>query len=697
MGLPAGAALPPIKCDYCAERFGTHANKARHVQASHKNESRLFGAGTTASVVEFVFGPFGAGGDAPPALLDADAAAAELPTASPPQFALNVDAEAAGEDDGMPALVTDAVDDDGQPPSANLDAADGGPPPLISDTEGDDDEADHRPLRPCAISKDYHDGDSSDGGSSSTSGGTDEMRGAAEYAAFDDIDDFLNPGTGHEVALAAGASMTQHVFFSSTAARIRAYYERLPEASQSVPVVHPSWGVRPTRFNSPALHGALRFALTAGGSGLSDPDQVEYARSLRAVEREAARGSDGQGPVTSAFASDHSFLTATRQEMNRVLAQRNWQLVSIVVGGRTFLYYHRDVLQVGLDALSTATTVSFGANDHAALAGEDGVAAQLARVDLDGDDAGRVRHGSLDSDLYLLEDRSVRRIHGPDARVLGVHLHADEALVSWSGACYMFPVRAAFINVVDGGRRWVTVGYIEHVGKPTEKTPAARVATSDMRNDLFQRCIAVSLRRLVRASETGISAPVAGRGLVRLVPRVLGLVVDQPEERNFYGLMGNQCNFFCSPCLEDRRVSGGLMGIPAVERDVITTLDAQLAAAVVRADDPRPSRRRLLGEQHSALAFVPVLGAVHGLGTGAHNLYRIVSFDLLHVWKLGVLRDLAQRLPSVLAALCRGRSGARLGSVAATLDAVNLRGFHLGRNCKASPAPPGYVDLHWRW
>jgi len=261
----------------------------------------------------------------------------------------------------------------------------------------------------------------------------------------------------------------------------------------------------------------------------------------------------------------------------------------------------------------------------------------------------------------------------------------------------MYPVWAACINVLDGGRRWVTVGDVEPVGKPTKKTFAARVATSDMRNDLFQGCIAMSLRRLIRASETGVLAHVAGHSLVHLVPRVLGLVVDQPEERNFNGPIGNLCNVFFCPCLEDKRVSDGLMGIPAVKRDVVTTFDAQLESVVVRADDPRPSRRRMLGEQHSALALVPALGAVHGLGTGAHTLYRIVSFDLLHAWKLGVLQDLAQRLPSVLAALCRGRSGGRSGSVAQTLDAVNLRGFHLGRNCKAAPAPPGYVSLRWCW
>lgn len=47
----------------------------------------------------------------------------------------------------------------------------------------------------------------------------------------------------------------------------------------------------------------------------------------------------------------------------------------------------------------------------------------------------------------------------------------------------------------------------------------------------------------------------------------------------------------------------------------------------------------------SALPFVPFLGAIHGLGTGDPNLYRIVSFDTLHVWRPGVLRLLAQRLP----------------------------------------------------
>jgi len=141
--------------------------------------------------------------------------------------------------------------------------------------------------------------------------------------------------------------------------------------------------------------------------------------------------------------------------------------------------------------------------------------------------------------------------------------------------------------------------------------------------------------------------------------------------------------------MNDRRVRNALHGIRSVDRDAIAMLDVHLAAAVVRATDPRPSRRRVLGEDYSALAFAPPLDAIHGLGTGALNLYPIASFDVLHVWKLGILRMLAQRLPAVLRDLCRGRGGARYGSVASTMDAINLRGMHLGRNCQASPAPPG--------
>jgi len=240
-----GASLPSTKCDYFSKRFRAGANKARQEQAAHKNESRLSGANTTTTAVELVFGPFGAGVDAPPGFLAANAPAVELPTSLPPRDALKSDAEAAGEDDDLPRHVAGIENDDGQPPFANLKADDGGPPPLMSEKEGDDYEAVPRPPRTCIFPDSNHDDDNSDGDSSSVSGGADVMGRAAEYAAFDDTNNFLNPGGGDEVVLAGGAPMTQHVFFSITAARIRPYNKRLPEASQSMPVVDPSWGCAP--------------------------------------------------------------------------------------------------------------------------------------------------------------------------------------------------------------------------------------------------------------------------------------------------------------------------------------------------------------------------------------------------------------------------------------------------------------------
>jgi len=321
---------------------------------------------------------------------------------------------------------------------------------------------------------------------------------------------------------------------------------------------------------------------------------VRYANSLRLIEMDATRGTTVRGPIVRTFSLPRSFLTATRHEVNRVLAFRKWQRVHISIRNRMYVHYFGDVLQAGLDALRAAKEVSFG--DSAAM----------LELELNADDTSRTRHGTLDSDLYLSEAQHVRRLHGVEARVMGVQLHADEAVVSWSGANYMFPVRATFFNVLDNRGTWVTVGYLQHIAKAVGKTAAARLAVSDARNELT-------------------------RGSMRPVPRIVGLVVDQVEERNFLARMENRCRFFCSLCMEERCMSGARMSLRAINRDVVPTLDAQLTAALVRARDPRPSRCRALGAEHSALAFAPALGAVHGLGTGASNLYRIASFDLLHV------------------------------------------------------------------
>jgi len=716
MAPPAGSSRPAVKCDFCDMTFAHVANLCRHVQMPHGNESRLISfSSPPAHLVSWTFGV----SDSPaPALLDPvpDPVALPLHTVPPPlsisehlkQVAHVAATEMETEDmlEQPPPLMDVANDQlDGlgggsTDQNAKSVADDDEPPPLVDVVDRElahvcdmlgahDTEKAASSHQPMALFQDTdaedtpyngegaHEGDGSCSSGMASDGGSIEL---AEHGAYDDVGDLLGAGLNMLSVGATKALMLQNVFLSSTAARIRAYYEVLPEASMAVPVVNPVWASRPTRFGSPALRDALRFALTAGGSGLSERDQTRYAATLCVAEREMAGGTGAVGCSSAAFPSPRVFLHAVRHVTNRVLAVRRWQQVPITVGAITCTYVFRDIFQAGLDTLATATNVLFGDPDH--------LAAASLQAGSDEDDT-RVRHGSLDSDLYLGEWRDVRRLHGADARLMGVQLHADEAVISWSRACYMFPVRANFINVLDNGGGWTTVGYSEHIHKPIEKTAAARLAVSGAHNDLFYRCTAVSTRTLARASETGMSAPVGGHGIVRLVPRVVGLVVDQVEERRFYALMGNRCRFFCSTCVNDRRVRNALHGIRSVDRDAIAMLDVHLAAAVVRATDPRPSRRRVLGEDYSALAFAPPLDAIHGLGTGALNLYPIASFDVLHVWKLGILRMLAQRLPAVLRDLCRGRGGARYGSVASTMDANNLRGMHLGRNCQASPAPPG--------
>jgi len=58
--------------------------------------------------------------------------------------------------------------------------------------------------------------------------------------------------------------------------------------------------------------------------------------------------------------------------------------------------------------------------------------------------------------------------------------------------------------------------------------------------------------------------------------------------------------------------------------------------------------------------------------------------------KLGVLRVIAQKIPALLKALCKGGL-ARYGSVAKTIVAMNERIRHFGRLIMASLVSPGYV------
>jgi len=504
------------------------------------------------------------------------------------------------------------------------------------------------------------------------------------------------------------------VFQTSTAARISAYYEAMPEATRTRRLVPPSVGQRPSLFDTPLFREALKFALRAGGVGLSQADQRWYvslllmaegsgsaSRCRGARERKRRRQSavdrvvgvtpqgvpttsvstpsdeDGEsdaeveGEIARTFGSKDAFVSAVRGEQRRVLSKLGWEVTPLEVEGVTHHFYSRDLLHVCLDLLRDAA--------HLQLSGE--------RLGL-APDGTRFRSDMLDSDLFLAEEVQVRGRHGALAFVLAVQLFIDEAVVSWSGAHYMFPIRARVLNVRDRAVQWVTVGHVPHVGKPVARTAVARRRASDARNGLLQRCLAVLLRRFVGASQTGVTVHFPGRQTLTAVPRLLGLVADQLGERSVVCLMGNACEFFCSHCVVRRDVAGGPEGVGAPGRDVTAILDAQLDGAITRDRDPKPSLRNQLRTEHSALAFVPAIAAVWGLATDSRQLYAIISLDLLHVWKLGVVRMVTQRFPSFLRVACDG-GDARLGPATDTLEALNLRAWEMGHLNVPSPTPPG--------
>lgn len=99
------------------------------------------------------------------------------------------------------------------------------------------------------------------------------------------------------------------------------------------------------------------------------------------------------------------------------------------------------MLQCGKDALRDAEDVQL-----------------LGEAMAPGADGSKRRTHTLNSDIFLKEQASVRSIHGAGARVMGTVLHADEAVISWNGGNYVYPVRVQFVNVRDGGGIWVTVG-----------------------------------------------------------------------------------------------------------------------------------------------------------------------------------------------------------------------------------------------
>lgn len=183
------------------------------------------------------------------------------------------------------------------------------------------------------------------------------------------------------------------------------------------------------------------------------------------------------------------------------------------------------------------------------------------------------------------------------------------------------------------------MAYLPHLKPRHAQTRAEEDKLRVLRNQLQQRCLAVLLDNFIVASRDGETVFLKQHGTYTVFPRVCLYVADLPEERHILGLMLNQCRRMCSHCLTTKdRV--GSANVDVRKRSVAATLALQLEAALLF--DARKGTRKIqqIAEEHSASPFLPVLGAVHGLGTGTMALYAVIGFDNLHVRGLSPIRFL---------------------------------------------------------
>lgn len=201
-------------------------------------------------------------------------------------------------------------------------------------------------------------------------------------------------------------------------------------------------------------------------------------------------------------------------------------------------------------------------------------------------------------------------------------------------AHYIYRVRIRFPNVRTGKDGWLTIGYIPFFKPRHAATQADKTRLRIVRDSLLQRCFAVMLDSLIGASEDGVYVTLGSHGTMLAIPRVVLYAADQPEQSHVLGRQGNACRFPCSACSTTRHFQADRRALGR-RRDVVGILRLQLEGAMLQDQGKVVTRIKKIDKHCSALPFMPVLGAFHGLGTGTLMLYSTFGFHMLHVrcWK----------------------------------------------------------------
>lgn len=143
---------------------------------------------------------------------------------------------------------------------------------------------------------------------------------------------------------------------------------------------------------------------------------------------------------------------------------------------------------------------------------------------------------------------------------------------------------------------------------------------------IMQRVLYLAFREAASASHCGFLMP-SLTGL-RLFPRLLLYICDQPEERLVLCLKGGKCKRPCSQCDVKVEICGAPVALDARARAVVASLERHLESAGYRRRASNRQRRLTLEAMDS---FVPALAGMAGLSSAPYLFYRMVGFDVLHV------------------------------------------------------------------
>jgi len=98
-------------------------------------------------------------------------------------------------------------------------------------------------------------------------------------------------------------------------------------------------------------------------------------------------------------------------------------------------------------------------------------------------------------------------------------------VLSSSGAVSVYPLRMRIVNNINKEVRGVTLAYIPKVQSKFLETRKGH----EVRAELLQRIVHLFFRTCMVESHRGVLLQVPGNGSVRVSPRVLLYVCDQPK------------------------------------------------------------------------------------------------------------------------------------------------------------------------